>query len=74
MVEDLSMLLAVSAAFRSLESAMYGIIALYISTVLWATLPYPLHWALQPRMLDSQLSRHLNAQKRWKKTQEGAPS
>ena len=32
LVVDLSMLLAVSLAFRSLESAMYGIIALYIST------------------------------------------
>ena len=30
---DLSMLLAVAAAFRSLESGMYGGIALYISTV-----------------------------------------
>ena len=30
---DLTMLLAVSAVFRSLESAMYGIISLYISTL-----------------------------------------
>lgn len=30
---DLSMLLAVSVAFRSMESAMYGIISLYISTL-----------------------------------------
>ena len=30
---DLSMLLAVSIAFRSMESAMYGIISLYISTL-----------------------------------------
>ncbi len=33
LVVDLSMLLAVSIAFRSMESAMYGIIALYISTI-----------------------------------------
>lgn len=33
MVVDLSMLLAVSIAFRSMESAMYGIISLYISTL-----------------------------------------
>ena len=33
LVVDLSMLLAVSITFRSLESAMYGIIALYISTM-----------------------------------------
>lgn len=33
MAVDLSMLLAVSIAFRSLESAMYGIISLYISTL-----------------------------------------
>ncbi len=32
MAVDLAMLLAVSIAFRSMESAMYGIIALYIST------------------------------------------
>ena len=33
MAVDLSMLLAVSIAFRSMESAMYGIISLYISTM-----------------------------------------
>ena len=33
MAVDLSMLLAVSIAFRSMESAMYGIISLYISTL-----------------------------------------
>ena len=33
LVVDLSMLLAGSIAFRSMESAMYGIIALYISTI-----------------------------------------
>lgn len=33
LVVDLSMLLAVSVAFRSMESAMYGIISLYISTL-----------------------------------------
>lgn len=33
MAVDLSMLLAVSIAFRSMESAMYGMISLYISTL-----------------------------------------
>ncbi|MCI8304565.1 MAG: YitT family protein [Lawsonibacter sp.] len=33
LVVDLSMLLAVSVAFQSLESGMYGAIALYISTI-----------------------------------------
>lgn len=33
LVVDLAMLLAVSIAFRSMESAMYGIISLYISTL-----------------------------------------
>lgn len=33
LVVDLAMLLAVSVAFRSMESAMYGIISLYISTL-----------------------------------------
>lgn len=39
---DLSMLLAVSIAFRSLESAMYGGIALYISTVVMDNVLYGL--------------------------------
>ena len=33
MVVDTAMLLSVSIAFRSLESAMYGLIALYITTI-----------------------------------------
>ena len=40
MAVDLSMLLAVSVAFRSMESAMYGIIALYISTVVMDAMLY----------------------------------
>ena len=39
---DLSMLLAVAAAFRSLESGMYGGIALYISTVIMDKVLYGL--------------------------------
>ena len=42
LVVDLSMLLAVSITFRSLESAMYGIIALYISTVVMDSMLYGL--------------------------------
>lgn len=42
MVVDLSMLLAVSAAFRSINSAMYGIIALYISTLVMDSMLYGL--------------------------------
>ena len=42
LVVDLSMLLAVSVAFRSLESAMYGMIALYISTVIMDMVLYGL--------------------------------
>ena len=39
---DLTMLLAVSAVFRSLESAMYGIIALYITTAVMDQVLYGL--------------------------------
>ena len=39
---DLSMLLAVAAAFRSLESAMYGMISLYISTMVMDVVLYGL--------------------------------
>lgn len=42
MVVDLSMLLAVSIAFRSMESAMYGIISLYISTLVMDSVLYGL--------------------------------
>ena len=42
LVVDLSMLLAVSIAFRSMESAMYGMIALYISTVVMDMVLYGL--------------------------------
>ena len=42
LVVDLSMLLAVSIAFRSMESAMYGIIALYISTIVMDMVLYGL--------------------------------
>ncbi len=39
---DLAMLLAVSIAFRSMESAMYGIISLYISTLVMDMVLYGL--------------------------------
>ena len=42
MVVDLSMLLLVSMVFRSLESAMYGIIALYITTAVMDQVLYGL--------------------------------
>ena len=42
LVVDLSLLLAVSVAFRSMESAMYGIIALYISTMVMDMVLYGL--------------------------------
>ena len=42
LVVDLAMLLAVSIAFRSLESAMYGIISLYISTLVMDMVLYGL--------------------------------
>lgn len=42
MAVDLSMLLAVAAAFRSMNSAMYGIIALYISTMVMDSMLYGL--------------------------------
>lgn len=42
LVVDLSMLLAVSIAFRSMESAMYGIISLYISTLVMDMVLYGL--------------------------------
>ena len=40
LVVDLAMLLAVSIAFRSMESAMYGIISLYISTLVMDSVLY----------------------------------
>lgn len=42
LVVDLAMLLAVSIAFRSMESAMYGIISLYISTLVMDMVLYGL--------------------------------
>ena len=42
MVVDLVMLLATAAAFQSVNSAMYGIIALYISTVVMDSMLYGL--------------------------------
>ena len=42
MVVDTAMLLSVSIAFRSLESAMYGLIALYITTIVMDMVLYGL--------------------------------
>ncbi len=63
---DLSMLLAVSAAFRSLESAMYGIIALYISTVVMDGVLYGLDKSKvayivtsNPRAITEEIDRQL---------------
>ena len=66
MVVDLVMLLAVSAAFRSLESAMYGIIALYISTVVMDSMLYGLDKSkvayiitATPRIMAEEIDRQL---------------
>jgi len=67
MVVDLSMLLSVSIAFRSLESAMYGIIALYISSmvmdaVLYGMDPSKVAYIItdQPRLLATAIDRELD--------------
>ncbi len=66
MAVDLSMLLAVSAVFRSLESAMYGIIALYISTLVMDTVLYGLDRSKvayivtsNPRPMAAEIDRQL---------------
>ena len=66
LVVDLSMLLAVSITFRSLESAMYGIIALYISTVVMDSMLYGLDKSkvayiitATPRIMAEEIDRQL---------------
>lgn len=63
---DLSMLLAVSFAFRSLESAMYGIIALYITTAVMDGVLYGLDRSKvayivtsNPRPMAAEIDRQL---------------
>ena len=63
---DLSMLLAVAAAFRSLESGMYGGIALYISTVIMDNVLYGLDRSKvayivtsNPRPMAAEIDRQL---------------
>ena len=67
MVVDLAMLLAVSVAFRSLESAMYGIIALYISTLVMDQVLYGLDKSKvayiitsNPRPMAEEIDRQLD--------------
>ena len=67
MVVDLTMLLAVSVAFRSLESAMYGIIALYISTLVMDQVLYGLDKSKvayiitsNPRPMAEEIDRQLD--------------
>ena len=67
LVVDLSMLLAVSVAFRSMESAMYGIIALYISTTVMDTVLYGLDQSKvayivtsNPRPLAAEIDKQLD--------------
>ena len=67
MVVDTTMLLSVSVAFRSLESAMYGIIALYISTVIMDQVLYGLDRSKvayivtsNPRLMAAEIDRQLD--------------
>ena len=64
---DLTMLLAVSAVFRSLESAMYGIIALYITTAVMDQVLYGLDRSkvayivtTNPRPMAAEIDRQLD--------------
>ena len=64
---DLTMLLAVSAVFRSLESAMYGIIALYITTAVMDQVLYGLDRSkvayivtANPRPMAAEINRQLD--------------
>ena len=64
---DLTMLLAVSAVFRSLESAMYGIIALYITTAVMDQVLYGLDSSkvayivtANPRPMAAEIDRQLD--------------
>lgn len=67
LVVDLAMLLAVSIAFRSMESAMYGGIALYISTVVMDGVLYGLDRSkvayivtATPRSMAGEIDRQLD--------------
>lgn len=67
LVVDLTMLLAVSAVFRSLESAMYGIIALYITTAVMDQVLYGLDRSkvayivtANPRPMAAEIDRQLD--------------
>ena len=67
MAVDLTMLLAVSVAFRSLESAMYGIIALYITTAVMDQVLYGLDRSKvayivtsSPRPMAAEIDRQLD--------------
>ena len=64
---DLLMLLAVAAAFRSVNSAMYGIIALYISTMVMDSMLYGLDKSKvayiitsNPRPITEEIDRQLD--------------
>ena len=66
LVVDLAMLLAVSIAFRSMESAMYGIISLYISTLVMDMVLYGLDQSKvayivtsNPRPMAAEIDRQL---------------
>ena len=66
MVVDLVMLLATAAAFQSVNSAMYGIIALYISTVVMDSMLYGLDKSkvayiitATPRIMAKEIDRQL---------------
>ena len=66
MVVDLVMLLATAAAFQSVNSAMYGIIALYISTVVMDSMLYGLDKSKvayiisdTPRIMAEEIDRQL---------------
>ena len=67
MAVDLSMLLAVSIAFRSMESAMYGIISLYISTMVMDGVLYGMDRSkvayivtANPRPMAAEIDRQLD--------------
>jgi len=67
LVVDLLMLLAVSIAFRSLNSAMYGFIALYISTVVMDRVLYGMDQSKvayivtsKPRPMAEEIDRQLD--------------
>ena len=67
MAVDLSMLLAVAAAFRSVNSAMYGVISLYISTRVMDSMLYGLDKSKvayivtsNPRPMAAEIDRQLD--------------